>query len=277
MESLGEQCLGCSDLCLNTAQQAAGCGCAALGSKISQISRALFQLAEQREAPELCQKFTDTPTHPPQHCWTLTCRALLLPQWGRCWDCSACGQILGNTYCGPQTRALRDKNVKFCSSRCSQHHTNRIGTSPGQAQAWGGGGGGKAAPGLWQDCCRGLACATPPPTPAGSPGWLLAEIQGKKALRCSRLSLRCCWGLWITNIYKRALEAVLQAWPLAELSLVLYPIVSELGGCTWQVVTSHLCQAAHFHYTPFSPSFFYLWWRVHWPKATWEALVTTLN
>lgn len=60
MESLDEQCLGCNDLYSNRAQQAADCGCAALGSKISQLSMVLFQLTEQREAPELCQKFTGT-------------------------------------------------------------------------------------------------------------------------------------------------------------------------------------------------------------------------
>lgn len=49
---------------LKHSTEAADRGCAPLGSRISQLSTAFFQLTEQREAPEPCQKFTGTRTHP---------------------------------------------------------------------------------------------------------------------------------------------------------------------------------------------------------------------
>lgn len=230
-------------------------------------------LPADRAERELCQKFTGTRTHPDN-----VCRALLLPQWGRCWVCSVCGQILGKTYCVPQTRALRSRNAKFCNSRCSQYHAKGIGTSPVQAQAWGGGG--RVAQHCPLGCGRTAVMGWHvPPIPAGSPGWLVAGIQGEKALSEVYQAFTLLLFQTLNNKYfqKSNGSSSPSLASEAELSLVLFSMVGELGRCTWQVVTSHLGQVAHFHSTPFSPFFFYLWWHVPWLKATWEALVTNLN
>lgn len=223
MESLDEQCLGCSDLCLNPAQQAADCGCAALGSQISQLSTALFQLTEQREALS-CARSSQVQNPP----WHSSCAVL-----GGA-DTAACGQIMANHIVFPKPGG---KNVKLCNSRPSQHHLKRI--SPVQTQAWGGGGLLRAVSWLWQGCCHGLACATPPPTPAESPGWLLSGIWGKKALRevYQAITLLLCRALSNKYLQKSIGSSAPSLTSEAELSLVLFPVVGELGGCRWSPVT----------------------------------------
>lgn len=159
-------------------------------------------------------------TNPPRPGCTRVCRALLLPQRGSCQSCSASGQIPGTTYSAPQTRSLRGKSVKFCNSRCSQYYTERIYTSPVQARVWEGGG--RVAqcclPGCGRTAVKGWHVPRHhPPRQGHQAGWLLAGIQGKKpSVRGTRLSLCCCSGLWITNIYRRAMEAVLQALSLRQ-------------------------------------------------------------
>lgn len=248
------------------------------GSKISQLSTVLFQLTKQREAPELCQKFTGTWTHPDT----------AAPSWAghcccsrHCCHCSLYGQIPGKTYCTPQARALRGKNVKFCNSRHCHYHTKRTGISPVQAQGWGGGGG------VAQRCL--LGCGRTAVTGWHVPHHHLPQqghqaapwqgFRGKKALSEVYQAITLLLFRALNNKYlqKSNGSSAPRLTSEAELSLVLFPVVGELGRCTWQVLTSHLCQGAHFHYTSFSPSFFYLWWYVPWLKATWAALVTSLN
>lgn len=116
------------------------------------------------------------------------------------------------------------------------------------------------SPVLWQDCCHGLACATPPPAGQGhQAGWLLAGIQGKKALSEVYQAITLLFLRALNNKYlqKSNGSSAPSLTSEEELSSVLFPMVGELGRCTWQVVTSHLCQVTHFHHRPFCPPFLF--------------------
>lgn len=174
--------------------------------------------ADWAESPWAVPEVHRYRTHPD----TAHVQALLLPRWGRCWDCCLWPNN-GKTHCVPQTRA-RGAGMRSSETADVPSITQRESPQCRHKQEEEEEGGLlRAVSWLWQGCCHGLPCATPPPTQQGHQADSWQGFRGKKpSVRCTRLSHCCCAQLWITNIYKRETEAVLQAWPPRQSFLWFY-------------------------------------------------------
>lgn len=152
-------------------------------------------------------KYKPLHTHAQQR--THLCRPPLLLRLRRCEATLLVAKYSAQRITSPKARALRGKNVESGNSRCSQYHTEKIGTSLAQARA------GRRRRRDGYSACL-LGCVR---TGASHTGTCHADVclsvcyqtgswQGfsrkNPSVRCTKLPLFCWSGLWITNICTRA-------------------------------------------------------------------------